>query len=248
LKRIVFSIFVFLVLFPKSLAACDPPIFLKICESAQYHLDSLNQNPTDDNLFDRIILMHNLAFHKNRALRKQAQKLIKDNFKNKEFTPLVKAYDGSLRIIKVSQQSMASNVWRSIFRKSPYDEARESFEIISQALDNEPDNQIIRLLRATAAVESAEHFPEFLPIADEDIQWLGKNIDYGDSTLVFYLYLTRAKFYYKHALIIESTGARSIIIDNAMQSLFLAGDYVCDEVYYREYDFWEDKISSCQKE
>ncbi|MDP2684748.1 MAG: hypothetical protein Q8P20_06975 [bacterium] len=248
MKRIAFCIFVFLFLFPQSSEACDPPVYLKIHELAQYHLDSLNQNPTDGNLFDRIVLMHNLAFHKNCRLREQAEKLIKNNFKGDERTPLVVAYDGSLRMIKVSQQNLASNIFRSIFSKSPYDEARESFKIICQALANEPDNNIIRLLRATAAVESAEHFPEVLLHAKEDIKWLEENIDYDDSTLVFYTYLTRAKFYYKYALIIDSSSVRSAIIDNAMESLSQAGKYICDEVYRREYDFWEDKISSFQDE
>jgi len=249
LKRIAFSIFVFLFFFPPSPEACDPPLFLKIYESAQCHLDSLNQNPSKENLPDRIALAHNIAFHKkNSKLREQAEKLIKNNFAGDEKTPIVMAYEGSLRIIKVSQQNKMSKIIQSIFGKSPLNEAKDGFEIITQALNQEPNNIGIRFLRATAVVELVEYLPELLSDAEEDNRWLEENINYDDSTLVFYMYLTWAKYYYKYAQTIESTSDRTAIIDNAMENLSQAEDYICDEIYYREYDFWEDKISSLQNE
>ncbi len=244
MKLIFFGVFLFFLFCPLSLAACEPPIYLKFHEDARYHLDSMSQFATNNSLLDSIVLMHNLAFHRDEKMREQAEKLLKENFKKEKRTPLVEAYDGSLQMIKVSHRGKGSKIFRSIFGKSPYDEAREGFKMISQALVKDPGNFNIRFIRATAAVEAVEYLPELFPYANEDIQWLEKHIDYSNPALVFFLNLTWAKYYYKFALTIEPTNIRSTIVKKASGYIDLAGEYICNEVYCREYELWRQRIDS----
>jgi hypothetical protein len=222
--------------------AGESPSFLLLHEDAKYRLDSLNRIESDSNLVERIILMHNLGFNGDKKLREKAEKLVKDKFKKGKRAPLVEAYDGSLRMIKVKHKNTASKIFGSFFGNSPYKEARNGFNIISEALERDPNNINIRFVRASAAVESAEHLPELLVHADIDILWLESNIDRTDAASVFFFYLTKAKFYYKSALEEKKILIKVVIIEKAIELIDQAGEFVCSEVFCREHLLWQKKI------
>ena len=221
--------------------ADEPPSYLLLREDAQQRLDSLNQIPSNDNLLERIILMHNLAFHGDKDLRETAEKLLKDNFKKNKYTPLVEAYDGSLRIIKVKHRSAFSNLFRNSVK-----DARKAFEKITDALEDDPNNMNIRFVRASAAVEVAKHIPKLLYYADEDLLWLEIYLDHNDSVMVFFYNLTMAKYYYKEAKINKRSLSRRVMIEKSIEYICLAYEAVCSEVYAQEQNHWENKIFSLE--
>ena len=79
------------------------------------------------------------------------------------------------------------------FSSSPYGEARDGFKKISEALKMDSANYNIRILRATAASESAEHLDEMFDSAMVDLRWLEKNISENDSVANFLMNLDWAK-------------------------------------------------------
>jgi len=241
-KLILFIFVIACFFYPTIVGACDPPSYFRFHEDAQERLDSLNQEQSNGNLLERIILMHNLAFHGDKKLREEAEKLLEDNFKKGKRTPLVEVYDGSLRMIKVKHKNTASKIFGSLFGNSPYKEARKSFDVISEALEKDPNNINIRFVRASAAVETAEYLPELLVHADIDILWLEKNIDRSNEASVFFLFLTKAKFFYKSALKEKKKLIKNAIIEKAVEYIYQAGEFVCSNVYCREHLLWQEKI------
>lgn len=242
MKKSIFLLIAFFAIYPSIAAACDPPFFLRIHELAQSRLDSLNASPTADNVFERIVLMHNLAFYKDSKMREKAEKLLEQNFPEGKRTPLINTYAGSLRIIKASQRGKASKILKSVFGKSPLDEAREGYSQITEALEKDPGNLNIRLVRSLAAIELADYLPELLSDADTDLQWMGKNINLKDTVVAFYLYLTRAKFFYKNAQIKKSSLIKTTLLVQARIDLKISAEYICSDAYRKEYKYWEKKI------
>ena len=108
MKTLIFLLFITIFAWssnPSTLSACDPDFYFLFQEDAQARLDSLNQHADENNLFERMVLMHNLGFHKDKDMRKQAEKLFKKHFKDSLDIPLYLAYSGSLQMVKVSHRS-----------------------------------------------------------------------------------------------------------------------------------------------
>jgi len=221
--------------------ACEPESYFLFQSEAQYRLDSLNTHSASDNAFERIVLMHNLAFHKDKKLREQAEKLLEKIFPKKKRTPLVRAYAGSLKMIKVSHRTTGSKVFRSInpLTKSPYAEGREGFKQISDAMASDTANTILRILRATAAAESADHLNEMFDSARIDLEWLQAHKEPTDSVCQFLIHLNWAKYHYKLAK--KNTGDSDLA--EAKRHIEVAIGYACTPVYREWAVEWKKRVN-----
>jgi hypothetical protein len=225
--------------------ACEPESYFLFRSEAQNRLDSLNVHSSSENAFERLVLMHNLAFHKDKQLRERAEKLLEKEFPKKSRTPIVRAYAGSLKMIRVSQRTTGSKVIRTInpLTKSPYAEGREGFKQISEAVGSDTSNPILRILRATAAAESAEHLNELFDSARIDLEWLQAHKEPTDSVCQFLIYLNWAKYYYKMAKM--NPGESDVI--TAERHIKIATAYACTPVYREWANEWRSKIDALRE-
>ncbi|HUU45122.1 MAG TPA: hypothetical protein VM118_05255 [Acidobacteriota bacterium] len=223
-----------------SVQACDPAPSFVFRAEARARLDSLEHHSEPWTLVDRIIIMHNLAFHKDKIMRERAEKLLAQYFPKADRPPLLQAYAGSLRMIRVSHRSTGGNVLRTLnpFTKSPFTEARDGFAEISAALDRDSTNPVLRTLRATAATEAADHLSELFPVADADLSWLESHVDSADSVLQFFIHLNRAEYYYKLVGNPNVANPKSA----ALASVDVALAYACTPVYQELAVEWRWRI------
>jgi len=192
------------------------------------------------------VLMHNLAFHKDKKMRERAEELLKKEFPEKDRTALVRAYAGSLQMIRVSHRAAGSKVLRSImpFTKSPLTEGRDGYHQISEALQTDSMNVRLRLLRGTAAAESAEHLAEMFDSARTDLIWLEDNADPHDPVMQFLISLNWTKYYYKLARQYRDTVMLRAASEFSAMSVFLA----CTPVYTDWADSWYKRINTLAEE
>lgn len=226
--------------------ACQPSFHFLFRSEARIAVDTLSDTVTTNGVLTRMVLMHNLGFHKDKSMREKAEKLLKKRFPAKDRTPLLNAYAGSLQMIKVGHRTMGSKVLRTAnpLVKSPYKEARDGFRIISEAGEKDSANTIIRVLRATASAESAEHLPELFEVAAEDLAWLESTVIDVDSVMHFFINLNWAKYHYKRAKTQSTEGA----IELARERVERAKDYACTPVYAGWAAEWEKRIFDLSNE
>jgi hypothetical protein len=184
--------------------------------------------------------MHNLAFHGDKAQRENAEALIEEYFSKKASAPIVGAFAGSLKMIKVSHRAKGKNVIRllSPFTKSPYSEARDGYRDISYAVAGDTANGVLRLLRATAAAESAEHLNELFDSARIDLEWLQSHADRSDSVRMFLIHLNWAMYNFKLA----RENKLDISSSDAAQQVERALDFACTPVYVNWAQEWRIRI------
>lgn len=220
--------------------ACTPESYFLFRSEAQVRLDSLNAQPTHENALERLILMHNLAFHKNKQQREKAEKLLKKQFPKKQRSPIISAYAGSLKMIKVSHRTTGSKVIRTLnpLTKSPYAEGREGYRQISGAVAQDTASTVLRILRATAAAESAEHLHELSDSARIDLEWLQTHKKASDSVWMFLIHLNWAKYHSKLAKRNQSDVDRT----EAARHAELALSFACTPVYRLWADEWQSRI------
>jgi hypothetical protein len=123
--------------------------------------------------------------------------------------------------------------------KSPQSEARDGFETISEAVNEDSANVIIHALRATAAAESAEHLKELFEVAAQELTWLESRAAKEDSVLQFVVNLNWAKYHYKLAWKQNVTEA----LKRASERIDLARTYACTPVYAGWAAEWEKRIA-----
>ena len=239
-------IIILLSLIPAQLSrACEPENYFLFKEEAREKLDFLTKNKPA-NIFDQIILLHNLAFHKDKESRLMAEKLLNRTRPDSSQVNIIKAFGGSLDMIKVSQSNTTSKLLKTIspFNKSPKKEALIGFSLISEAVEAEPDNKIIRCLRATAAAESMEHLPELYKFAEDDLLWLDARINTDDSVAVFFVSLNWAKYYYK----LWKKKGDFKNLEKSKISCARAIAFACTPVYSKWAQEWQNRIDSSMNE
>lgn len=231
---------------PSAYSQCQPAVCYLFKAEAQERLDSLERSPTPANLFDRFVLMHNLAFHKDKKMRERAETMMKDKFPEKERSALVRAYAGSLQMIRVGHRAAGSKVLRSImpFTKSPVTEGREGYHLISKALQTDSMSIRLRLLRGTAAAESAEHLGEMFDSARNDLIWLEEHADPHDPVMQFLISLNWTKYYYKLARKYRDPVMLGAASELSVKSVFLA----CTPVYVDWADSWYKRVNALAEE
>jgi hypothetical protein len=225
---------------PSAVQPCTPDIYLLFRGEARTALDTLSDTTSVKGAFMQFVLMHNLAFEKDRTMRERAESLLKTRLSRAPQTSRLKAYTGSLRMIKVSQRSTGSNIFRklNLFAKSPQSEARDAFRLISDAVTSDSTDRIIRMLRATAAVESAEHLSELFPVARQELTWLDTHIPEDDSVMQFFTHLNWAKYYFKLAQFRDTPAARA----SALARIERAQAYACTPVFAGWAAEWKKRI------
>jgi len=235
------SVILFALLFAVPAArACEPASFFLFRDEARVRLDSLSAAPDRENALDRLVLMHNLAFHKDKEQRERAEKFLDKQFPKKIRSALIRAYMGSLRMIKVSHRTTGSKVLRTInpLTKSPLAEAREGYRMISEAVESDSSNTLLRLLRVTAAAESAEHLHELFDSAKIDLEWLAPRTDPSDSVYLFLIHLNWAKYHYKLFKREKASHDR----EGAKWHVTEALEYSCTPVYRQWAMEWWERI------
>jgi len=221
------------------------PYYLLMHDDARLMLDSLEQHPTDSNAFERIVLLHNLAFNKDEEAREKAEELLDKYFK-KDKTPLVQAYCNSLKMLKVRSRNLAGNTWRytktffGLFGDDPYEEALKYFDGIQEALKKDANNIQIRILSLSAAVETAEYLDGILSFAYKDLQWLRSHTDRLDSTETFFYALSWAKYAYKYSIIKKKPSEAK----KGYVWITHAEEFALSKVYCEEAYIWWMKIDS----
>jgi hypothetical protein len=219
---------------------CEPASFFLFRDEAKAHLDSLSTAPDHENVIDQLVLMHNLAFHKDKEQRERAEKFLDKQFPKKTRSPLIRAYVGSLRMIKVSHRTTSSKVLRTLnpLTKSPHVEAREGYRMISEAVQSDSSNTLLRLLRVTAAAESAEHLHELFDSAKIDLEWLAPRTDPLDSVYLFLIHLNWAKYHYKLFKMNRAGHDRVEAERHVMEAL----GYSCTPIYRQWAMEWREKV------
>jgi len=230
-----------LMLLTGTATACDPDIFYLFRQDARDALDSLNKYNPGQISFRKAVLLHNLAFHKDQNARKEAEKMFDSLASDGMDNNLVRAFTGSLKMIQVSQSRKSSKIFKSLspFRSSPRDDARKGFRMITEALESDPDNEVLRTLRATAAVESAEHLPEMFSTARDDLNWLEAHLDPGDTAVTFFTLINQAIYYCKYWQ--EKGGLKNL--EMARQYIARARDFACLPSYKTWVETWEKRIA-----
>jgi len=114
--------------------------------------------------------------------------------------------------------------------------------MIVEAANSLPEDQVLRCLRATAAVEGAEHLPEMFDFAKRDLIWLESRIKPDDSVSAFFLNLNWAKFYYK----LSKDDKEGDNIEKALERVLLAERYACTPVYLEWAKEWELRITGAR--
>lgn len=235
------SVILFTLLFAVPPArACEPASFFLFQDEARVRLDSLSAAPDQDNAIDRLVLMHNLAFHRDKEQRERAEKFLDKQFPKKTRSALIRAYMGSLRMIKVSHRTTGSKVLRTInpLTKSPLAEAREGYRMISEAVESDSSNTLLRLLRATAAAESVEHLHELFDSSKIDLEWLAPRTDPSDSVYLFLIHLNWAKSHYKLFKMNRAEYDRVEAERHVKEAL----EYSCTPVYRQWAKEWRERI------
>ncbi len=232
---------------------CNPSPHFLFGESAMHVFDSLAQENQKDE-FTLGILAHNIAFKsKDDALTQIAIDYL-DRASTDTASHLVEAYRWSATMIAIRDQASILKVARSIFSvvpliggSSPAEKARQAFQKITDALHRDPGNVIIRFLRATAAVESAEHLPDLLPYAWEDLTHLEADVDRADMIQKFFLHLTWGKYHYKEGLLAldkeDTRSPEAIRLFTLMQNdLARADRFACTENTRYELSIWQKRF------
>ena len=95
LQCLIMAVSATLILLAKStpVEACSPTSYFLFRAEAQARLDSLRTRPAAENALERFILMHNLAFHKDKNRREQAEKLLEKQPHKKSRPALVLVHD-----------------------------------------------------------------------------------------------------------------------------------------------------------
>ena len=227
-------------------SACEPGYYLLFRDDARHRLTAVETSPTEANRFERIVLMHNLAFHKDKKMREAAEKLISTYGPDSLEPARVGAYRGSLQMIRVSHRSGGSKVFRTIspFSQSPQAEARAGFHQISTAIARDSTDIILRLLRATAAAESAEHLNELYDSALCDLTWMKRYSPANDSAVGFMTELNWTKYYYKRARYEHDTSG----VDLMQGHMERASSLTCTPAYAVWAREWEERVAAIVSE
>ncbi|MFH1207201.1 MAG: hypothetical protein V1668_01175 [Patescibacteria group bacterium] len=225
--------------------AVDQAPYFCFGEQAQAVLDSLEHGKSPDTM-TMVVLAHNITFkNRDKKMREKAEKLL-EKWAKHDTSTLVEAYLGSVQMIKVRDKGKIVNglkIVGSIFGgESPYMTARKAFGRISQAVKDDPNNLILRFLRSTAAVESAEYLPELLAVAREDLQYLNAQVLSDDTVGCFFLWLTWAKYYHNPYLAIDDPNAQILAEHYICAAWELAHQSARSPDYQAEADRWERKI------
>ena len=236
----VLSLLIIATLLASTAIPCDPEFYFLFRDEARAKLESLQYDNSDYDTFEKAVLLHNIAFHKDKDARKAAEKLFKGLKDDDSLSNMILAYNGSLKMIKVSQSNTASKILKSLnpFGHSPRGEARNGFKMITEAVENDPDKKVLRLLRATAAVESAEYLNEMFDDAKSELTWLDSHITPDDSVMTFIVNLNWGKYYYR----LWEKDKNSADIKLAAQYIKTARKYACTPVYAGWVADWETKL------
>ncbi|MFH2057178.1 MAG: hypothetical protein ABIJ61_14565 [bacterium] len=220
--------------------SCEPEFYFLMRDEARSKLRELQAGNPDRSLFQQFVLMHNLAFHKDRKMRERAEALFEDKFQDSLATPIFRAYAGSLLMIRVSQRSKGSSLLRVLnpLTPAPHAEARVGYRKISEAVAADSTNPTLRLLRATAATESADHLPELCDSARVDLEWLSAWVSETDSVALFLVELNWAKYYYRLAVLENRTEFRREALAFAERARSVA----CTPVYRELLGEWRQRI------
>lgn len=245
IANIIYTVIFLIMITVSVVSACDPPIYLLFHEDAANQFDSLNVQPTDSNLFDRVILSHNLAFNDDSKQRETSEKLLMDFVEVNGWTDLATAYSGSLKMLRVRDRSKFSNFGRKVvgflgLGSNPKKEAKKGFYLIRESIQQDSSNIQLRILGLSAAVEVAEHIHELLPYAYRDLKWLGSRLDQLDSSEVFFYRLSWAKYAHKYALILRQPSEAI----KGLKWVSHAEKYACRPVFQQEVDLWRSKINN----
>jgi len=239
---------VIILIFVKAAVACQPDIYYLFSDEARVRLEELEGDTSQAAEWQRIVLMHNLGFNRDKNMRKKAEGRMKAWQKNNPMTPLQEAYLGSLQMLRVSQRSTLSNFWGVITDNSPKNEAEDGFRRISAALAEDSSNIVIRFLRLTAALESIDQLDGKKRYARKDLDWLDGYIDRTDSAQVFLFHLSRVKYYFYELRHIQGilfhyeSELYYLNPDLVMSELLLAAQFSCCPFYKSEIELWTGRL------
>lgn len=176
-------------------------------KDAERALDSLTDRGSADFL-TMGILAHNLSFSQKKAERTRlAQAYFERARIGGVLMDTLKVYESLLALLVMRDEGVVRKAGELVvgflgITRSPYDAAQEVFDRLSKEIEKDPENVAFRFLRATAAIEVADHLPEVLPIAEDDLLQLGFLLGHGvdaDSTTDFFFPFTCAKYHFRCA-------------------------------------------------
>jgi len=110
--------------------------------------------------------------------------------------------------------------------------------MISEAVESDSSNTLLRLLRVTAAAESAEHLHELFDSAKIDLEWLAPRTDPSDSVYLFLIHLNWAKYHYKLFKMNRAGHDR----EEAERHVKEALEHSCTPVYRQWAMEWRERI------
>ncbi|GEM_PF-7009049 len=232
--KIILIIFICLLLAIEIEAiSCNPPSYLNAGVTAQIQIDSLRQCPSPDTL-TLAILLHNQAFYtKNKDAKKQAGQF----FSQLPQTVVVQMYQHSLRLMDIRDQGKINKLF-GVVTGGLIKNAREHIHLMSKLLADDPANDTLLFLHSSAIIEAAEHLPEFIPDAQDEINRLRQLIPPDDTVKWFFIELIEAKYFFKRAL----TTGEARHLSTAKKYLDRAKQLACDAYHVAQIEWWDKRI------
>ncbi|MFC1687429.1 hypothetical protein ACFL0L_02525 [Patescibacteria group bacterium] len=243
--------------------ACEPSAYFLFHDDARNVLDSLEQSGSSD-YFLMGILAHNISFsNHDEDMTKKAKKYFKKCEPNCDGQNLVEAYRGSQELLHLRDRNKISSGWKFGWSKiglaaSPYDEVRKAFQRITDAVDQQPVNIVIRFLCLTAALESAAVMPEFLATAKKDLHYLDGVLRYeqfADSIHLYFLHMSWVKYWYRaaeisfrHGQSAWNTGDSFASLGGSQSALLSSKPFACKEWHHLDIELWERRIEELRYE
>lgn len=232
-KVVVFWSSLFTIIFSANAFACEPEVYFLFGSDAQ----NLLKRTDSITMMDRLVANTNLAFHKIKGARKQAQLLV-DSLRQNDSLALLLAYWGALRIMEIRDWSIFEKL--DNYSSLRY-EVHLAYDSINAAVTMEPENDLIRFVRVTTALEVSKHYSEFLNYVPADLEWLTVQSGDFDRPRLFYLKLLSAKYYY-WAGKRGKKADRQLMYGDAKALAESSKQFACRPVYKQQAEYWLEMI------
>lgn len=237
--------------YPAAPDACDLPVAYRFHEDARTLLDSLESSPTEANLFDRMVLAHNLAFNKYDAYLGRSDRYLKQFVEDSGWTTAAEVYRQTIEILHIRDAGLKNTAKGAVnflslglFSNDPRDDARQKIKSLGRIIKFDSLNPTYHIHRLTAAVESADILKEVLADASTELVWFKAHPALLDSAEIFLYRLSWAKYAYRYVQTHDNLSTEKKIeeLNKGLDWLEHAFDYVCSAGQCRDWDIWDERF------
>lgn len=203
-----------------------------------------------------MVLAHNLAFNKYDGYLERSRRYLDQFVADSGWTTAATVYGGTIDMMVIRDKGLANllnvssgvnTLSLGIFGSSPKDKAQDKFEkYVSQGTRVDSMSVLYHIHRLTAAVESADVLSDLLGYASADLLWLKAHYDSLSQVEIFLYRLSWAKYAYRYIQKYDTMSVEEKIteLNKGLNWLESALPYVCSAGMCRDWDFWEQQLST----